>query len=310
MTHRALRWYVRCLRIAIATCAAVPPQFEDDALLASALATYGVDVERTVWDDAMVRWHEFDLVVLRSTWDYPRKHASFLEWVDAREPKIQNPARIVHWNSDKHHIADLAAAGLPVVPTYFVEPLDSIPSLQGEVVVKPTVAAGGRNAGRFGPATYDQALDLIGRLQRDGQTTMIQPYVRSVDDEGETALVFLGGRFSHAARKDPVLRPDEAAPLRDDEIGAAEAMYDPNIVVSRSARDRELAVATRVIEHIRERFDATPPYARIDLVSDENGDPLVLECEAIEPNLFLSLSPESASLLAGVLIEHAPHVAA
>jgi hypothetical protein len=281
----------------------VPPQFEDDALLTSALTARGVDVTRAVWDDPTVRWEEFDLVVLRSTWDYPRKHTSFLDWVGAREPRIRNPAPVVRWNSDKHHLADLAFAGVPVVPTHFAEPLSPLPTLQGEVVVKPTISAGGRHAGRFGPSAHYAALALIERLHQEGQTVMIQPFIPSVDVAGETALVFLGGRFSHAARKYPVLQPDQVAPLRDDEIGAAEAMYDPTIVGPGTATDAELAVAMQVLDYVRKRFGVTPPYARVDLVSTLDERPLLLELEAVEPNLFLDLDPEAAEVLADALLE-------
>ncbi len=147
-------------------------------------------------DDPTVRWDDFDTVALRSTWDYPRKHRAFLKWVDVVEPRVQNPARVVRWNSDKHHLADLADAAIPVVPTSFVEPGSRIPPLEGEVVVKPTISAAGRDTGRFGPSTHDQATELISRLQGEGRAAMVQPYVSSVDASGEVALVFIGGGLS------------------------------------------------------------------------------------------------------------------
>lgn len=290
------------MRIGLATSAAVPPDLDEDTLLVSALRARGVDAVGVVWDDPAVRWEEFDTVLLRSTWDYPRKHEPFLTWVDALEPRVQNPARVVRWNSDKHHLADLADAGIPVVPTSFVGPGSRIPQLEGEVVVKPTVSAGGRDTGRFGPATYDQATRLVRRLHAQGRTAMLQPYLSSVDDAGEAALVFIGGRFHHAARKRAVLRPDEEAPVRDDEIGGAEVMYDPTIVRPGTASDRELEVATEAIAYLRDRFDVDPLYGRVDLVAGEDGSPLVLELEAVEPNLFLRLSPGAADRLADALL--------
>jgi len=289
------------VRIGIATCAAVPPQFDDDALLLKALQARGVDAARVEWTDPAVRWDQFDTVVIRSTWDYPRRHAAFLSWVDALEPRVQNPARLVRWNSDKHHLADLIDAGVSVVPTSFVEPDDRIPRLTEEVVVKPAISAGGRDTGRFDPTTHEQARELISRLQRERRSVLIQPYVTSVDPSGEVALVFIGGRFSHAAHKRAVLRPNEEAPLRDDEIGGAEVMYDPTLVAPATATDQQIEVATAAITYLRDRFDVPPLYARIDVLSSADGHPLLLELEAVEPNLFLRYSEGAADQLAAEL---------
>jgi glutathione synthase/RimK-type ligase-like ATP-grasp enzyme len=290
------------VRIALATCAAVPPQFDDDTRLLAALAARRVEARREVWDDPAVRWDEFDRVVIRSTWDYPRKHAAFLEWADSLEPRLRNPARLVRWNADKHHLADLATAGIPTVPTQFVEPGDGTPLLEGEIVVKPTVSVGGRDTGRFGPEAHDLARALVRRLQREGRSAMVQPYLSSVDAAGEASLVYIAGRHSHAARKQPVLRRDEEAPIRDDEIGAAEVMYDPDIVVPSEATEREIEVGERAIGYLRERFGTDPLYARVDLVAEAGGDSLVLELEAVEPNLFLRHSPDAADRLAAAIL--------
>jgi hypothetical protein len=289
------------VRIGVATCAAVPPHFDDDALLVNALHALGADATRVEWTDPGVRWDQFDRVVIRSTWDYSRKHEAFLSWVDALEPRVQNPARLVRWNSDKHHLADLADAGVPVVPTHFVEPGDRIPRLTDEVVVKPAISAGGRDTGRFDSTSHGQAKELITRLHREGRSALIQPYMASVDSLGEVALVFIGGQFSHAAHKRAVLRSNEVAPLRDDEIGGAEVMYDPTLVVPGAATDQQIEVATSAIAYLCERFDASPLYARVDLVSNGDGASLLLELEAVEPNLFLRYSEGAAYQLAAEL---------
>jgi hypothetical protein len=290
------------MRIAIATCSAVPPQFDDDARLIEALEARGASADRVVWDDPEVGWDEFDLVVVRSTWDYPRKHRAFVAWADAVGERLRNPPALVRWNADKHHLADLVSAGIPTVPTHFVEPDDEAPRLQGEVVVKPTVSAGGRDTGRFCPAAHGEAADLVARLQAEGRAAMVQPYIGSVDDDGETALVFIAGQFSHAARKRAVLRPDEIAPTRDDEIGGAEVMYDPDIVRPGRASDRDIAVGARAIAYLRERFGGEPLYARVDLVTGRDGEPLLLELEAVEPNLLLGHSPDAADRLAAAIL--------
>lgn len=292
------------MRIAIATCASLPPQFDDDRRLIEALVARGADASHAVWDDPGVRWDDFDRVVIRTTWDYPHKHEAFLAWADALDGRLENPARVVRWNSDKHHLADLAAAGIPTVPTRFVAPGEELPALAGEIVVKPAISVGGRLTGRFGPSTHDGARRLVARHHAEGRASMIQPYLSRVGHEGETALVFIGGAFSHAAHKRAVLRPDEMAPMRDDEIGGAEVMYGSDIVEPGVADDAEIALGRRAIAYLRDRFEVAPLYARVDVVRDDGGDPVMLEFEAVEPNLFLRFDPGAADRLAWAIIDH------
>ena len=93
-----------------------------------------------------------------------------------RRPRFDNAPALVRWNSDKRYLADLAAAGLPVVETDLVEPGEPLPELDGEVVVKPSVSAGGRDTGRFGPAAHDLARELIEQIQASGRAAMVQPF--------------------------------------------------------------------------------------------------------------------------------------
>lgn len=291
------------MRIALATSASTPPQFDDDRLLIEALTRRGAVARPAVWDDPTVAWARFDLVVIRSTWDYPRKRGAFLVWVESLGDRVRNTAAVIRWNSDKRYLADLAVRGLPVVPTLFVAPTDPIPTFEGEVVVKPTVSAGGRDTGRFGPAAHDGARALVDRLQHEGRTAMVQPYLSSVDARGETALVFVAGRFSHALRKHAVLRPDEEAPVRRDALGAAEAMYDPDLVQATEASAAEQAAADAVLGELARRFGAAPTFARVDLLVARDGDPVLLELEAVEPYLYLAGAPGAADKLAGAILK-------
>jgi hypothetical protein len=291
------------VKVALATCSAVAPDRGDDVLLAALLRERGAEAEVVVWDVADVHWRDFDRVVIRSTWDYPRKYAAFLAWVDAIGSRLLNAPALVRWNSDKRYLADLAAAGIPVVPTQFVGPDDPLPPLAGDLVVKPTISAGARDTGRFGPATHDRARELVARIQERRRVAIVQPYLPSVDVVGEFALVFIAGNLSHTLRKRGVLRPDEIAPTRDDALGAAEAMYDASLVVldEASAAARDLGAAA--VTYLRERFGVLPAYARVDVVADDRGGSLVLELEAIEPNLYLGLSPGAAADFADAIVQ-------
>ena len=203
------------MEIAIATCSALPGGYDDDQPLAEALRSLGASAAFAVWDDPAVEWERFDRVVVRSPWDYVLKRDEFIGWAASLDGKVQNAPELLRWNSDKHYLADLAEAGLPVVRTLFAGPSDPLPDLDGEVVVKPAISAGARDTGRFSARAHAHAVALIARLQGEGRTAMVQPYLPAVEEFGETAIVFTAGRISHVLRKRAVLGADEEAPIRE-----------------------------------------------------------------------------------------------
>ncbi len=289
------------MRIAIASMAARPSDFSDDELVVELLKQRDVDAAIHPWDDERVAWRSFDLVVIRSTWDYTRRREHFLAWADWLGGALHNPPPLVRWNSDKRYLLDLAAAGLPVIETTYVRPGEPPPDINRESVIKPTVSAGARDTGRFSQHEADQAAALIGAINASGRTAMVQPYLRSVDSNGETAIVFIDGKPAHALRKRAVLRPGEIAPVRDDPVGAAEAMYDPDLVSAATATAAELESATAVVAELTRRFGSAPLYARVDLVQDSTGRPVLLELEAVEPNLYLGEAPDTAPRFADAI---------
>jgi hypothetical protein len=295
------------MRIAIASSAAAMqiPEFADDERLAEALRGRGAEADRVRWD-ADVEWGGFDLVVVRSTWDYTWRLEEFLEWADSIGPRLRNAPEVVRWNADKGYMGDLQAAGLPVVPTQLVAPGEPVPDLDGEVVVKPTVSAGGRDTGRFGPDAHEGARELLERLAAAGRVAMVQPYLEAVDERGETALLYIAGDLAHVLRKRAVLRPDEVAPVRDDALGAAEAMYDPELVTAGESSAAEREVGARVIDYVTDRFGAPPLYGRVDLAAGPTGNPILIELELIEPNFYLNIYPDTAERVADAIVAERP----
>ena len=126
-----------------------------------------------------------------------------------------------------------------------------------------------------------------------------------MDSAGETAIVCLDGEPSHVLRKAAVLRPDEVAPVRDDAVGAAEVMYDPELVVAGEATEAEFDLAREVIDHVSSRFEYVPLYARVDMVAGADGSPVLMELEAVEPNLYLHQAPGSAERVAAAIAARA-----
>ncbi len=282
--------------IALVTCKDIPDLEPDDHLLIEPLGARGAAVTVAVWDDPGVDWGAFDLVVLRSPWDYTDRRDEFVAWA-ASVPRLVNPAPVVEWNTDKRYLADLARAGARVVPTTWLtrqRPDWDMPAA-GEWVIKPAVSAGSRDTGRYDlsvPEHRAHASAHLERLVSAGRVTMIQPYLNAVDSYGETALMFFGGRFSHAIRKGPMLEgPDLGVP----------GLYKPEAIVPRVPTRAELAAARRVLDAIPGHLPP-PVYARVDLIPGPDGEPTLVELELTEPSLFLEHSGDAAGRLADALV--------
>jgi glutathione synthase/RimK-type ligase-like ATP-grasp enzyme len=284
-------------RVALATFSAMPDGDADDAGLPAAI---GGDVTFAVWDDPAVDWDAFDLVVTRSTWDYQERRDAFLAWARAIGGRLVNPVEVLAWNTDKAYVRELAAAGLPVVETALVAPGEPFaPPGGAEYVVKPTVSAGSRDTARFtgAPGEAARAAALVAQIHAGGRTAMVQPYVASVDERGETALLFFDGAFSHAIHKGPLLRRGE---------GPTSGFFAPETIQPRAASDAERAVAERVLAWTAERFGGPLAYARVDLVEDDAGAPILLELELTEPSLFFEHSRDGASRFAEAVLRRLP----
>ena len=286
----------RAVQVALVTCSAVPDLDPDDRLLLGPLADRAVSVAPAVWDDPTVDWASFDLVVLRSTWDYASRRAEFVAWAD-RVPRLVNPAEVVTWNTDKRYLRELESGGVPVVATTWIEPGDtwSMPA-EGEWVIKPAVSAGGKDTGRYDagdPAQRGHAATHVAGLQAAGRLVMVQPYLPAVDSYGETAVLFLGGEYSHSIRKGPLLGgPD----LGDVELYRAEE------ITARLPTPSELSVAEKALAVVPGGPDQLL-YARIDLIPGLDGEPLLVELELTEPSLFLSTSSAAADRLADAIFD-------
>lgn len=284
-------------RIAIVTCAAFPDLWEDDHPVRDALRERGVDVHVVRWDDPDADWSAYDLTVIRSPWDYVPRRDEFVAWAES-VPRLANPADIIAWNTDKRYLSDLAAAGVPVIPTTFVGPGEtwSAPA-EGEWVVKPTVSAGSQDTARYTlPSQLTQATAHVTRLTGDGRTAMIQPFLSAVDTAGETAVLCLPDAsgeltYSHAVRKGPMLRQ------------TGEHQIDPGSedITPRPATPPEREVARLALAAVPGGAKRLL-YARVDVIPGPDGLPLMVEFELTEPSLFLSFAPGSGDRLADAIL--------
>ncbi|MGW3631612.1 ATP-grasp domain-containing protein [Streptomyces sp. NPDC005122] len=275
----------------------------DLPVLEGALEGAGARAGIVYWDDPAVDWADFDLVVIRSTWDYSWRVAEFVAWAErvAKLTRLANPAAVVRWNTDKRYLGELAGAGVATVPTRYLAPGDpaDLPD-DHEYVVKPTSGAGARLAARYRPEERETALRHLAGMHERGLTAMVQPYLRGVDTSGERALQFFGGRLLHAGRKGAVLEPGTAYD--------ADKVPHPRMEVWEPT-PAELALAERALAAVPHGPSGTDRdallYARVDVVDGDDGRPCVMELELVEPNLFLWLHPESVPVVAEAVIRAA-----
>ena len=270
-------------RVALVSALAARGRDDDLIPLTDALRDRGVTVESVDWDDPDVDWSSHDVAVIRSTWDYTERIDEFLAWsteVSSRT-HLHNPERLIRWNADKRYLADLIALDVPVVPTRYLAPGEAVDVAGilaaelaggGEVVVKPTISAGSRDTARYRIGDLGAATAHAERLRDSGRTVMLQPYQGSVDVEGETALIYFGGVFSHAIRK---------AALLDPEAGPSSALFAPETITPFAPDDEHLATATEVLRALTRvpalvGVDLPPLYARIDLLRADDASLVVL----------------------------------
>jgi hypothetical protein len=290
--------------IALVTCTQVAELEDDDQLLIDPLDEHGLLATPVIWDDPAVDWDAYGLAVLRSPWDYAPRRDEFVAWA-ASVPRLANPAAVVEWNTDKQYLAELAAAGVRIVPTTWVSPDAAAswpPPTDGHWVIKPSISAGSRDTGRYDMSRVDhreQARMHIDRLVDEGRTVMVQPYLEAVDTYGETALMFVatgsGLGFSHAIRKGPLLDgPDLGLP----------GLYKPEAITARRPSAAEQALAEQVLAAMPAGLGELL-YARVDVIPGPDGAPMVIELELTEPSLFLGFAAGAPERFADAIAAYA-----
>lgn len=262
-----------------------------------AFADSGIDLVQAPWEDRTIDWDSFDLVVVRSPWNYVDCLDEFCQWLDARRPmtRIHNPVSLFEWNMDKRYLADLAARGVPIVPTVFAESMEQFEvavtaARSPEIVVKPSVSAGSRLTGRF--AVEDPAAEeLASQILAKGFAVMVQPFASHIDDHGEIGTVLFDGVVSHSFRKAALLAEGGALVGGEyrEEITAIVAPDDVLAVVEVAS----IAVTTIARERGWLADNEELLYGRYDVIRLDDGSPVLLEAELFEPCFFLPTDSEA-----------------
>ncbi len=269
----------------------------DDHLAYGPLQDLGWHVEDVPWRRA-ASWDAYDAVVIRSTWDYQRHPDAFLAAladIERAGTPLFNGLDLVRWNLRKTYLRDLAARGIPVVPTVWRDRLlpGELPGLleevgADEVVVKPVVGANADGAFRLDRRAARERAAEVESYYAD-RALMAQPFVPAVTGEGEFSVFYFNGGHSHTIRKTP-----KAADFRVQEehggiIRAVSAAAD-----LRAAGDAALGA-----------IGEAPLYARADFVRAGDGGFWLMELELIEPALYLRTDAGAPERFARALHERA-----
>jgi len=263
------------MKVRLATCAQLPEPDADAAPLADALTRAGIDFDLLAWDDPAVPWDAPVPTVIRTTWNYAQHVDAFAAWLArvAAVAPLYNPLDVTLGNLRKRYLLELAARGVPVVPTTVVERGQTIDlsRVASKYVIKPEVGAGSWLARVFEPGDPDAPAHLA-KVTAVG-AALVQPYLSSVDSYGERSMVWIDGELSHAIRKSPRFSGD------------AESVTGPFAIA-----DDERAVATAALAPVADRI----LYGRVDLARDDANRPMVMELELVEPSLFFARGEGSA----------------
>jgi glutathione synthase/RimK-type ligase-like ATP-grasp enzyme len=274
-----------------------PGEFVTDYHLSfAAMTARGWQVECVPWRDRSHDWDQYDAVYICTPWDYPDDPELFmavLESIEASSAHLINPISLVRWSLAKTYLRDLADRGGAVVPSLWLDVFETrqvagwFDHFQADrIVVKPEV---GTNSQHQFVLRKPVAGEQLSELQREyrGRSFFVQPFIDSVQSEGEYSLFFFGGEYSHAILKTPA-----QGDFRSQEEHGAE-------IRSVEATDEQVAAAEKLLSLVEPR----PAYVRVDLVRDTQGTYLLMEMELIEPSLYLRTDQGAADRFASAFDE-------
>ncbi len=110
-------------RLALITLSGLPQGAESERLMLPYLAAAGVETEIVDWRSPDCDFSKFDLIVLRSCWDYHLRAAEFIGWLQrvAQTTLVLNAVDTVLWNHNKFYLREVEALGIEIAPTDICE---------------------------------------------------------------------------------------------------------------------------------------------------------------------------------------------
>jgi glutathione synthase/RimK-type ligase-like ATP-grasp enzyme len=262
-----------------------PATINEDDLLINFLQSKGMQLKKEIWNDASVIWENYDLVIIKSPWDYFNLISEFYDWLNLlaeKKVKVLNPLSVIKWNADKHYLHDIAGAGLSVTPSVFAEKGAKINLSKyftdfrtEKIIVKPVVSGGSKNTFKVTQANVEEVnsqLDIL--LQEEG--FIIQPFLENIETDGEWSFIFFGGKISHS-----LLKKAKPGDFR------VQSTFGGSVHPQKPSKELLAQVQAYV-----DQFAKDCLYSRVDgaIVNDQF---ILMELELIEPFLFLETSEKS-----------------
>ncbi|MDM7859184.1 hypothetical protein QTP81_01020 [Alteromonas sp. ASW11-36] len=287
-------------KVAILTMDSLEDFFAYDHMLDAPMRQAGWQTEHISWRDTTVDWDRFDVVIVRSPWDYQDDADAFLTClsnIEQSEAILENPYSLMEWNVAKTYLRDLNKQGVPIVPTLWFEHYEHDMLERGlakfkvdTLIVKPVVSANADHTYRIPSAQID---DYKGALQDvfAERALMIQPFLPSVLSPGEFSLFYFDHQYSHAILKTP--KTDDFRV--QEEHGGRLASVEPTAQMYAVAKQTLAALPQRAL------------YARVDLIETDQGL-AVMEVELIEPSLYFNMDDNSAQRFTDVFVQKYAHI--
>lgn len=280
--------------VALITWSGLPEGAESERLLLPHLEASDVHAQIVDWRTAGIDFREFDLVVLRSCWDYHLRGAEFTEWLrrTRRAALILNDPETVLWNRNKFYLRELAAMGIEIAPTIFVPAGEAIgkaerAKIEGwrKAVVKPAVSASAHNTWLADGAAFPVDAELQKKMK--GEAFLVQQFIPEIETQGEISFIYIEGAYSHAVLKRPAAGDFR---VQKEHGGSAEPFLPSTPLLD------QINKIARVVVQVRDSL-----YCRIDVV-EKNGRLVLMELELIEPELFLGLADGAAERFAAAIV--------
>lgn len=283
-------------RVALASCDPFPPVVDDEEPLRAGLRAHGFEVSDPAWD-ADADWSAFEAVLLRTPWDYQFRADAFVAWCEraSRVTRLFHGPAIVRWNIDKRYLSALAAHGVPIAETIWIAAGQGGEALAeaarrdwGRGFLKPVVGANAAFTLRFDMDDAGLEAAAAHLASCSDKAFMLQPYLASVERDGERSVIVIDGEVTHGVRKIP-----SAGDYRvQEDWGARDEAWAPD--------EAALALARAAIAEAGVILGEPLLYGRVDLLSGERGY-VLNELELIEPALFFRHAPHAAVRLADAL---------
>lgn len=256
-----------------------------DHLLIPPLAQAGWQCDTISWRDKTVDWNNYDLVMVRSPWDYQDDCEAFLQvltTIDNSTAHLDNPLKIIAGNVNKKYLKALASQGVEIVPTLWFDDINESDFAHyysqlntHEIVIKPCVSACAFDTFRLTKTSItEKKLELLTTFQQ--REFMVQPFMQAIIDEGEFSLFYFDGELSHA-----ILKVPQKGDYRvQEEYGSQLLKITPEPLLIKAAEQVLSVIGSSLL------------YARLDFVRTATGF-AIMEAELIEPSLYFNLDEDS-----------------